>query len=82
MARAPALGSVGGGASGLPLLAFSNHNWNWTQDARVVYWDAHKTSPYNGAAGAFVNIDNTRYVVGQYPGAPSGPAAPPVDQRH
>ena len=46
-ARAPAIGLGRRWATGIPLLAFSNHNWNWTQDARIVYWNAHKTSPYN-----------------------------------
>ena len=81
MARAPQLGAVGGGATGLPLLQFGTHNWNWTQDARIVYWNAHKTSPYNQAAGTYVNVDNTRYKIGEYPTAPDGPAAPTVDQR-
>jgi hypothetical protein len=80
-ARAPALGSIGGGASGLPLFQFSNHNWNWTQDARIVYWNAHKTSPSNNKAGAYVNIGTTRYKPGEYPTLPDGPVAPPVDQR-
>jgi hypothetical protein len=80
-ARAPALGALGGGATGLPLLQFSNHNWNWTQDARVVYWNAHKTSVYNNAAGAFVNVTNTRYNIGDYPSDPGGPAAPAVGDR-
>ena len=79
--RAPALGAVGGGATGLPLLQFSNHNWNWTQDARVVYWNRNKTSPYNQKVGAYVNVTNARYKIGEYPSEPNGPAAPPVDQR-
>jgi hypothetical protein len=82
MARAPQLGAIGGGATGLPLLQFSQHNWNWTQDARVVYWNAARHSPYNNAAGTYVNIDNTRHKIGDYPTASGGPAAPPVDQRH
>ncbi|MEY2398950.1 MAG: hypothetical protein QOJ00_2124 [Actinomycetota bacterium] len=81
MAQAPAMGSVGGGATGQPLLGFSNHNWNWTQDARIVYWNPHKPSPYNNAAGSFVNVDNTRYTAGHFPSLPDGPAAPPADQR-
>jgi hypothetical protein len=80
-ARAPALGALGGGATGLPLLQFSNHNWNWTQDARIVYWNAHKTSPYNNIAGAYVNLSNNRYKIGEYPSEPSGPSAPPADGR-
>ncbi|MEY2472309.1 MAG: hypothetical protein QOK28_1638 [Actinomycetota bacterium] len=81
MSRAPALGSVGGGSTGLPLLRFSNHNWNWTQDARIVYWNAHKQSVYNGKPGAYVDLSPSRFNIGDYPSEPNGPAAPPVDQR-
>jgi hypothetical protein len=81
-ARAPQLGSFGGGATGEPLLQFSAHNWNWTQDQRIVYWNRNKPSPYNNAAGSYVNITSTRYRIGEYPSEPGGPAAPAVDQRH
>jgi hypothetical protein len=66
-ARAPAMGSVGGGASGLPLLAFSPGNWTWQQDDRVVYWDRNRNSSYNNQPGTYLAIEGSRFLLGQYP---------------
>jgi hypothetical protein len=61
------MGSVGGGASGLPLLAFSPGNWTWQQDDRVVYWDRNRNSSYNNQPGTYVAIEGSRFLLGQYP---------------
>src|SRR5205085_7181860 len=79
--RAPALGTVGGGASGNPLLGFVKQasgdiNYNQTLDARVVYWDRGGKSSYNGAAGTYVQIEGNRFDLGQYPQTPAGPPVP------
>jgi hypothetical protein len=65
--RAPAMGSMGGGATGQALLQFSPGNYFWQQDDRVVYWDANRSSSYNGMPGSYVTIEGTRFNLGQYP---------------
>lgn len=66
-ARAPSMGTVGGGSTGEPLLGFAPNDWQWTQDQWVVYWDRNKISPYNGQPGSFVQIEGSRFNLGQYP---------------
>jgi len=75
-AAAPSLGMRGGGTSGHPLEGFASGDWHMVQDARVVYWDQHRASPYNGKNGTYVQIEGTRFNLGQYPSAPSGPPIP------
>jgi len=75
-ARAPSLGSWGGGASPYALLGFAQNDWDWMQDARVVYWDRHLKSPYNGNPGTYVQIEGNRYNLGQYPVLTDGPPIP------
>ena len=74
-AKAPGLGSVGGGSSGQPLLQFTAGDWSWRQDAALVYWDNKRKSSYNGANGAYVYVGN-RINLGQYPVMPGGPPIP------
>jgi hypothetical protein len=66
-ARAPALGSVGGGSTGQALLQFTPGNWSWQQDARIAYWDRNLKSSYNQMPGTFVSIEGSRFNLGQYP---------------
>jgi hypothetical protein len=66
-AAAPSMGTIGGGSSGHYEVGFSTNNYSWIQDAEVVYWDAQKHSPYNGAPGTFVTLEGTRYMPNQYP---------------
>ena len=80
-AQAPAMGTLGGAAANVALLGFSKNDWNWTQDARIVYWNAHKTSAYNGLAGTYVSIEGSRYNLGAYPSVNDGPPAPTPDKR-
>jgi hypothetical protein len=75
-ARAPAMGSVGGGSTGQPLLSYAPNNYGWYQDVRVVYWDRNLKSPYNGAPGAYVQIEGNRFNLGQFPVLPGGPPIP------
>lgn len=72
-AAAPSLGTIGGGATGQPLVGFGRGNYNWQQDARIAYWDRYKTSPYNGAPGTYVQIEGARYMPNQYPTASEPP---------
>ena len=75
-AQAPKLGAVGGGATGLPLLSFLPNDYQWIQDTRVVYWDKHRASSYNGKPGTYVQIEGNRFNLGQYPTMPDGPVLP------
>jgi hypothetical protein len=75
-ARAPDMGSVGGGTTGHQLLGFAPGDWHWTQDDRVVYWDENAVSPYNGVNGTFCQIEAARFNLGQFPAEPNGPPVP------
>ncbi|HET9732813.1 MAG TPA: hypothetical protein VFP54_09080 [Acidimicrobiales bacterium] len=75
-AAAPSLGTRGGGASGHYEVGFAPGDWQWIQDTRVVYWDKHTTSVYNGKPGAYVQVEGTRFNLGQFPSLPGGPPIP------
>jgi hypothetical protein len=75
-ARAPALGTFGGGSTGKALLAFPSGSGYFTQDARIVYWNKNAPSPYNGKPGTYIQIEGDRYDHGQYPSLPDGPPIP------
>ena len=75
-AKAAGMGTLGGGATEQSLLQFGSGDWNWIQDARVVYWDKNKASPYNGLPGTFVQIEGNRYNLGQYPTEQCCPGIP------
>ncbi|MHB1890756.1 MAG: hypothetical protein ACYCUF_07735 [Acidimicrobiales bacterium] len=75
-ARAPGLGAIGGGNTGHPLLQLAPGDWQWTQDTRVAYWAHGINSSYNGKPGTFVQIEGTRFNLGQYPSEPGGPPIP------
>ena len=79
-ARAPALGAVGGGTTGMPTLAFPRGSWNWAQDAKLVYWNKNQPSPYNNLKGKYISVGN-RYSLGSFPAMPGGPAIPTVPER-
>jgi len=79
--QAPRMGSAGGGSTGQPLLSLGPGDWNWIQDARVVYFDKHKVSPYNKKPGSYVQIEGDRYNLGQYPNLADGPELPPLSSR-
>ena len=66
-AAAPSMGTIGGGTTDGALVGFSAGDYNWTQDAEVVYWDSARKSSYNGQAGAMVPIEGSRFLPGQYP---------------
>jgi hypothetical protein len=75
-AQATRIPPVGGGATGQALLSVSPNDWDWTQDVRVVYFDKHARSPYNGLPGTYVQIQGPRFNLGQFPQAPNGPDLP------
>ena len=75
-ARAVQLPPVGGGTSGRALLAVAPGDWNWIQDTRVIYFDKHAPSPYNGQPGTYVQIQGPRFNLGQFPQMPNGPDLP------
>ena len=66
-AAAPAMGTIGGGTTGHAEVGFSKGSYDWTIDARVVYWAKNRPSPYNGKPGTYVEIEGTRFVPGGYP---------------
>jgi hypothetical protein len=76
-ARAPLMPAVGGGASGRPLLQFARGDWQWTQDARIVYWDKYAPSTYDSPPefGTMVQV-GPRYSLSGYPAAVDGPPVP------
>jgi hypothetical protein len=75
-ARAPALATAGGGATGQALLALGAGDWQWQQDARVEYWSKTTTSSYNGQPGTFISIEGNRFNIGQYPTLTEPPVPP------
>jgi hypothetical protein len=76
-ARAPMMPAIGGGSTGLPLLHFAQGDWQWTQDARIVYWDKYGHSTYDSPPeyGTWTQM-GPRYNLDQYTSAPDGPPAP------
>jgi hypothetical protein len=77
-AKAPSAPALGGGATNQALLHFTSGVGGWQQDVRVVYWDKHKASSYNGQPGTFVQIEGGRYDLGQLP---TGQCCPGIPQR-
>jgi hypothetical protein len=55
-AQAASLGSVGGPGTPNELLDFANGTGFWTQDVKLVYYDKHATSGYNGEPGGYVQV--------------------------
>jgi hypothetical protein len=80
-AAAPEMPAIGGGTTNMPLRGFHNNDWCWTQDVRVLYWDANKASPYNGQKGTFVSIEGRRFDLGQFPTLNQPPAPEPEDRK-
>ena len=66
-AAAPSMGSIGGGTTGHSLVGFSSGNYNWIQDAEVVYWDPNRTSSDDGHPGTMVQIEGSRFLPGGFP---------------
>jgi hypothetical protein len=69
----------GGGATGHELRVITNGGFCWIKDARVVYWNKNKKSPYNGEKGTYVQIGR-RYTAGGFPSVKQ-PAAPLPENR-
>jgi hypothetical protein len=64
----------GGGTTGHALRGFSPGDYAWNQDMVRVYWDAKRTSRFNGLPGTFVAV-GSRITLGHYPtGPPPFPA--------
>ena len=66
-AAAPSMGTIGGGTTGHSMVGFARGDYNWTQDAEVVYWDPARDSSYNGLPGTMVPIEGHRFLPNQYP---------------
>jgi hypothetical protein len=70
------IGPIGGGTTGNPLLDFQPNDWQWAQDARIVYWDKHAASSYDGKPGTYIQIEGSRFNLGQFPIERGGPPIP------
>ncbi|MBK5307286.1 MAG: hypothetical protein JJD92_11420 [Frankiaceae bacterium] len=79
-AAAPSLGARGGGATGYALRQFLKDSYGWTLDTRVIYYNKHKVSPYNTVSGKYVQIEGSRFGLGQFP-ILKQPPAPPAEGR-
>jgi len=79
-AAAPQMGMRGGDGVH-PLKGFASNDWCWIQDARVVYWDRARTSPYNGKHGSYVQIEGGRFNL-NFPRISGQPPAPAPEARH
>ena len=79
-AAAPHMGMRGGGTTGHEQRGFDGSSWCWTQDFRVIYWNKHKKSPYNGENGTYVPVEGQRFTLGHFP-TMKQPPAPPADKR-
>jgi hypothetical protein len=79
-AAAPDLGARGGGTTGHLLRAFHPNDWSWTQDTRILYWDANRPSPYNGVKGHYIQIEGRNFDLGQYPTLSQPPAPLPENR--
>jgi hypothetical protein len=79
-AAAPAMGMRGGGRTGHEMRGFHSGSWSWTQDVRVIYWNKNKKSPYNGKNGTYVQVEGSRFNLGQFPTLQQ-PPAPLASQR-
>ncbi|HUF33268.1 MAG TPA: hypothetical protein VMN58_08700 [Acidimicrobiales bacterium] len=66
-AGAFAQGFRGGGNTGQIRRGFSEGNYTWNQDMRVVYWSTTKPSSRNGVAGTYVQVGGSRIDLGKYP---------------
>lgn len=48
---------------------YGQNDYTGVSDIREVYWDANATSPVDGSAGAYVNVNGgRRYILGQWSG--------------
>ena len=74
-ARAVTLPPIGGGDTGRTLLSVAPGDWTWMQDTRIVFFDKHKVSQYNGQPGSYVQI-GPRFNIGQFPSSANGPDLP------
>ena len=76
-AAAPAMGMRGGLETGFALRGFVAGQWAWTRDVRIVYFNKHRTSPYNDKPGTWVQIEGGRKDFGEFAtlGGPPAPAA-------
>jgi hypothetical protein len=79
-AAAPAMGARGGGTTGYALRRFSKGNYGWTQDSRVIYFNKHVPSPFNNAAGKYIQVEGRRFDSGEFPTLQQVPA-PPAEGR-
>ena len=80
-AAAPSLGLRGGLETGHALRGFTPGQWTWTRDTRILSFTKHKTSPYNGKPGAWVQVEGGRKDFGQFTTL-TGPPAPAANARN
>jgi hypothetical protein len=66
-AAAPSMGTMGGGLTNHAEFGFTKGSYNWTMDARVVYWSKTTPSTYNNKPGTFVDIEGSRFLPQNFP---------------
>jgi hypothetical protein len=71
----------GGGTTGHELRVFTAGGWCWIKDARIVYWNKNKKSPYNGKNGTYVQIEGSRFTAGHFPSVKQPPAPLPENRK-
>jgi hypothetical protein len=74
--QASSLGSVGGPGTPHELLEFRNGTGFWVQDTKLIYYDKHITSGYNGAPGGYIQIGDRVKLGGWQPTGDGQPAIP------
>jgi hypothetical protein len=70
--QAGSLGSVGGPGTPYEQLEFPHGSGFWTQDAKLIYYDKHATSVYNGEPGGYVQVGD-RVRLGGWQASPQPP---------
>ncbi|MEY2433019.1 MAG: hypothetical protein QOC92_2744, partial [Acidimicrobiaceae bacterium] len=59
-AQSTSLGATGGPGTPDERLEFRQGNGYWTRDVRLIYWNPHLTSGYNGDPGAYLQVGDRR----------------------
>lgn len=64
---APSMGTIGGGKTGHAEFGFTKGSYDWTIDARVVYWSKTTPSSYDKKPGTFIDIESSRFLPQDFP---------------
>ena len=73
-------GLRGGGDSGHIARGFPAGSYSWNQDMRIIYWNKHAKSPYEGKDGVYVQVEAGRKMLGEYDATDFNSLAIPYDR--